>query len=184
VNVEIKWTEHGTVWINITCETNAPEPSRQAGAEARRIGREKGGAKLARITSGCAVMGDVTEWRYLYSVTLPDAAEPEEAEPETSVIVGDVVSFYDCTATITTVGREWVTFVRQDGTTGRKPVDHDFRVIGHEEQTPEESAASAVPAGGRRALALTDSPASFPPVTVGCTGTRSALSGWSPRRVG
>jgi hypothetical protein len=60
-----------------------------------------------------------------------------EPEPEPSVIVGDVVSFYDCTATVTAVGAGWVEFVRQDGTTGRKPADHDFQVIGHTEPETE-----------------------------------------------
>ncbi|MFC5216167.1 hypothetical protein [Streptomyces coerulescens] len=63
-----------------------------------------------------------------------------QPEREASVSVGDVVEFYDCTATITAVGREWVTFVRQDGTTGRKPVGHDFRVIRHDEPEGKGSA--------------------------------------------
>ncbi|MFC8228809.1 hypothetical protein [Streptomyces sp. NPDC057287] len=65
-----------------------------------------------------------------------------QPKPEPSVIVGDRVSFYDCTATVTAVSTGWVEFVRPDGTTGRKPADHDFQVIGHAE--PETEAPMTV----------------------------------------
>ncbi|MEU8290382.1 hypothetical protein [Streptomyces pseudogriseolus] len=65
-------------------------------------------------------------------------AEAEVTEDAPAVEVGDVIRFYDCEATVTAVSESVVTFVRQDGTTGTKPVGAPLDVVGKvvEEPTP------------------------------------------------
>ncbi|GAA2397834.1 hypothetical protein GCM10010420_24890 [Streptomyces glaucosporus] len=64
----------------------------------------------------------------------PAVAEMIEDAP--AVEVGDVIRFYDCDATVTAVSESVVTFVRQDGTTGTKPVGAPLNVVGKVAEEP------------------------------------------------
>lgn len=63
-------------------------------------------------------------------------SEAEVTEDAPAVGVGDVIRFYDCEATVTTVSRSVVTFVRPDGTTGTKPVGAPLNVVGKVAEEP------------------------------------------------
>ncbi|MEU3901640.1 hypothetical protein [Streptomyces sp. NPDC045251] len=63
-------------------------------------------------------------------------AEAEVTEDAPAVEVGDVIRFYDCEATVTAVSESVVTFVRQDGTTGTKPVGAPLNVVGKVAEGP------------------------------------------------
>ncbi|MER6294935.1 hypothetical protein [Streptomyces althioticus] len=69
-------------------------------------------------------------------VTEPELTEIEVSEDVPAVEVGDVIRFYDCDATVTAVSESVVTFIRQDGTTGTKPVGAPLNVVGKVAEEP------------------------------------------------
>jgi hypothetical protein len=79
-------------------------------------------------------------------------AEWEADQRDASVSVGEVVRFYDCKATVTAVSETEVTFIREDGTTGRKPAGHSFDVVRKVEQCGKRRPGWERPGPGRHRL--------------------------------